>query len=188
MTAQSVTDAVVAWFQPPAVVGLNELGPGIPWFEDGSAWRLDSQLGWGAIGFVHRSHESERRIAYGGTTSGIKQVVYDVAIVLLFKYLIGRDQDIQNTSQAYVPCLNQLLDGMKDRLRADRTLGTAPGISGLGGIQIAPGGSILQAGEGDGSGAADVTIDRDYPRRDKQGGTIWSWNDFTFQVVEMVNT
>ena len=186
MTAQSVTDAVTAWFQPPAVPGLNQVLPGIPWFEDGSMWQLDSELGWGAIGFVHIARESERREAMGGNVSGIKIVTYSVGLVLLFQYLIGRDEDIQASCTGYVEPLNTLLDGVKNHLRADRTLGTAPGISGLGGIEITPGGSIFSAGEGDGSGSPDITIDRDVPRRDV--GKIWSWQLVEFTVREAVNT
>jgi len=186
MSADTVTDAVVNWFGPPNVVGLNKVWDAAPWFDGAVNFDLASELGWGAVSFVHLSREGERRIAMGGSQGGIKKVVYDVAIAIQFKFVIPTDYDPQSGPTAYRRALNTLLDGMRTRLRQDRTMGTAPGVDGLGGIDIATTGSILQAGEGDGSGGEDIIVERDLPRKDV--GILWSWNSFNFQVVEMAAT
>jgi hypothetical protein len=184
VSADSVVDAVVNWFSPPAVIGLNKVYDCAPWFQDGSDWDLAGQLGWGATGFVHLAHEAETREAMGGTVGGLKKVVYDVGLVLLFQYLIPAGVDVNASGTGYRRPLNQLLEGVKTRLREDRTLGAASGVSGLGGVEIAPGGSILAAGEGDGSSGADIVIDRDIPRKDL--GKVWSWQLVEFKVIEIV--
>lgn len=184
MSADTTTDAIVNWFGPPNVVGLNRLWDAAPWFDGAVNWELASELGWGAVGYVHLAHEEERRIAMGGSRGGIKQVTYDVALALQFKLVIPTDYDPQTTPALYRRSLNTLLDGIRTRLRQDRTLGTAPGVDGLGGIDISSTGSILQVGEGDGLGAPDIVVDRDLPRKDV--GILWAWNSVQFKVVEMV--
>ena len=186
MSSDSVTDALVAWLDAPNVIGLSRVYDEAPWYVEPTSWDLAAQLGWGAVGFIHINHEQEHRVAMGGSQGGIKQIDYDVGVVLCFQYLIGSTIDPDSGSTGYRRPLNQLLDGVRARLRQDRTIGTAPGVDGLGGIEIEPGGSILQVGEGDGTSGVDITVTRDLPRR--APGKIWSWQLVEFKVVEFAVT
>jgi hypothetical protein len=184
MSADTVTDAIVAWLSPPYVVGLNKVYAGPPWFEGAPAWNLDSELGWGAVGLVHIARESEHRIAMGGPDGGLKQVDYEIGLFLHFKYVIPENVDPDTEPVGYTRPLNGLLDGIRRRLRADRTLGTAAGLSGMGGVEVGPEGAIIQVAEGDGSGGPDIVVNRDIPKRDV--GIIWNWSLVEFHVVEIV--
>lgn len=181
MSADTVTDAVVAWLGGGHVTGLVQVLDAAPWFLDGHAWDLDSGLGWGAVGVVHLLHEDERRIAMGGAHGGLKEVVYHIGISTTFKYVIPNGYDTTGTATTYRRALNTLLDGIRTRIRADRTLGTSSG-----GVEIGGTGSIVQAGEGDGTGNPDITIDRDLPTRD--GAYIVSRNLIQFQILEVAAT
>ena len=186
MSADTVIDAIVAWCGPPHIIGLNKLWDAVPWFDGAGNWQIQDQLGWGAVGYIHLAHEDERRIAMGGSRGGIKQVTNDVAIATQFKFVMPASFDPDTGPSSYRRALNQLLDGIRGRIRADRTLGTAPGLDGLGGIDIDAAGSILQVGEGDGAGGPDIVVDRDLPRRDNQ--VLWSWNSVGFKVIELAAT
>ena len=181
MTADTVTDAVVNWLGAPNVLGLVQVLDAAPWFLDGHAWELDAGLGWGGIGLIHLLHEDEHRIAMGGAHGGLKQVTYHVGLQTIFKYVIPNGWDPTQQATGYRQSLNQLLDGIRTRLRQDRTLGTSTG-----GVTVGEDGAILQVGEGDGSGAPDITIDRDLPRRD--GAFLTSLNLIQFTIIEIAAT
>lgn len=182
MSADTVHQAIINWLAPPAVTGLNSLDAP-PWFLDGSAFKLDSTLHWGAMGFVWLDHEAEHRIAMGGNPGGLKQVTYNAGIKLVMQYMIPRDLDVTRHATDYRTCMNQLTDGIKTRLRQGRTLGTSTG-----GVDIPAEGAIIMAGEGDGSGSPDIEIDRDLPRKDNDGRRVWSFILVRFMVVEVVPT
>lgn len=178
-----MTDAITSWLGPPAVVGLNEVHAGPPYFADGGSWELDSQLGWGAIGFVWLASDRERRLSLPWQT-GMKAVTYDATIELVFKYVIGPNEDQKTAATAYVRPLNNLLEGVKNRIREDPLFGTRPGNTNP---VVTSAGLLLQAGQGDVDGGLDdITLDRDYPRRDSGGGVLWSWNVIHFNVVEVI--
>lgn len=71
---------------------------------------------------------SERRIAVGGPSSGIKQVCEDVDIHV---YINARTSHAEDCEDAIMSCV----DSMRARLRADRTCGS--GGFEVGGFQIA---------------------------------------------------
>ena len=166
--AAGVRQAVQAWFDAPAVQGLNRVYAAMPWWAGGDQWDIGLNGGWGAIGYVHITDEHETRIAYGGIPGGIKQVTYQVGLVLLFKYQIPTQLPAGADESEYVTYLDALIDGVKNRLRQDPTLGT--GSKGV----------VWQAGEG----RADVVIRRDLPRR--KGQAVQSWQVLEVEVVENV--
>jgi hypothetical protein len=170
VSADEVVDAVTAWFQPPAVEGLNLVLDAAPWFVDGANFQLDSELGWGAVGFVWVDSQEEQRIALGGAHGGLKWVKFQVSLAVIFQMVIPRDADLQAIATGYRRPLNAVLDGVVDRLRQDRTLGGAPGV--------------FQAGEGDGTGSDDIMIVRELPKRDV--GKVWSMNNIEFTVTQVV--
>ena len=191
MSADNVIDTLQAWLAPPNVIGLNAVFDSAPWFTDGASWELDAQLGWGAIGVLHIDHEHEVRVAAGGvaadgTPGGLKELHYDVGLLVVFKFVVPTLEDQGIAATGYRRALNGLLDGVKVRLRQDRTAGSASGPSGLGGVPVTPEGSILLVGEGDGHGSPDITIDRDLPKRDV--GIVWSNSLIRFHIVEIAAT
>lgn len=163
-----VRDALAAWFQPPAIDGLQAMYRAMPWFAAGSTWELSENSGYGAIGYIHFNDIDETRIAYGGPTGGIKQVGYTVGLVLLYQYLVppvlGPDED----QTAWLPPLERILADTVARIREDRTFGTGDG------------GAIWQAGED----ANDIRMRQDIPT--PLSGAIHSWNVIEFRVVENV--
>jgi hypothetical protein len=154
---------------------------GAPLIMDGAQFRLDSEQGWGAIGFIHLQHQDEHRLAFGGQ----KMVTYEVALMMLFQMVVRPDFDLYASPAAYQDPLDTLLDGAVTLLRSSHTLGTSPGPNGVGGITVVPSGTLFQAGEGDLEGqSTDIIIDSDLPRRDV--GKVWSWHAIMFRVVEAV--
>ncbi len=188
MSADNVIDTLTNWLAPPNVVGLNAVYDAAPWFIDGAAWELDSQLGWGAIGCLWIDHDDEVRIAAGGiasdgTPAGIKALHYDMGLLLIFKYVIPALSDQAVAATGYRRALNGLLDGIKVRLRATRGAGGPTG--GTGGALVTPAGTILSIAEGR-DGSPDITSDRDLPKRDT--GILWAKNLIQFHVTEVAAT
>lgn len=168
MTAANVRAQIANWFQPPAVEGLQTCYPAMPYWAGGDKWELAVNDGWGAVAYVHLREESESRIGLGGATGGIKEVTYQVGLVLLFKWLIPTQLPAGQDESSYVLALDTLIDSVKARIRSDRTFGSGPN------------GIIWQAGTGEN----DLKVARDLPRR--QSGAVLSWQVIEFEVVEMI--
>ena len=166
MSSATVRRAVADWFASPAVQGLQRVWAAQPWYGSDREYMASVNGGWGAVGYVHLTEQSETRIALGGATGGTKEVTYRVGLVVLFKWNIPQGAPVAGTDEsAYVTQLDQLLDDVVARLRSDRTLG----------------GAVWQAGEN----PNDVKITRDLPKR--MGNTaILAWQVVEFDVVEMV--
>lgn len=171
MGALEVRRAIKAWFEPPAVQGLQTMYLAQPWIAITTAWELSANAGFGAIGWVHFPHQDETRVAFNGTTGGMKQLTYDVGLVILYQYLIPATLGAGEAEDAWVGPLDQMLTDIKARMREDPTLGT-------GGSDVP--GLVWQAGEDE----KDIAIDQDFPTSDK--AKVHSWNALRFQVVENI--
>ena len=173
MASADVRAAVYDYFAPPAVAILNTLYKAEPIFASGNDWQLDSGVGFGAMGDLHSSDESEARIAFGGATSGIKSITYNVAIVLLYRYVITNNIS-DNGPDEWTDGLDALIDGVKARLRADRNLGT--GESGV----------VWQAGEGNNTSEPDIKVTRDLPKLTPN--KVEAWQVVEFVVIENIES
>jgi hypothetical protein len=159
-----VRAAIAAYFESAQIPGLNAVHPAPPYWADGSEWDLKAQLGSGAIAAVHLAEEQESRITVPVLT-GQKMVEYRVGLMLFYQWLKPATLVPQDES-AWSGPLDVIIDGVKDRLRADPNCGV-PGV-------------VWQSAEDKG----DVKIQRDIPRQ--LPGKVLSWNVVEFMVDEIV--
>lgn len=169
MGAATVRAAITSYFAGAALTGLQHVYQECPWWLDGDQFDLAGGDDFGAVAYVHLSEQRETRIALPAV-QGIKAVTWDVALVVLFQYLVPSSFPAGQDESSWVTPLDALLDGLIARLRADQTLGT--GHNGV----------IFQAGES----VDDVVLRRDLPRIDAQGGKVWCWQVLEFKAVEMI--
>ena len=170
MSHATVRAAVTAFFQPPAVPGLNAMFRAQPIIAGPDRLGLSTgggtgTPGFGAYGFVHLNESDESRVTVPYAT-GSKAVRYVVGLIVIYQWLT-----VQNTSgvqevDAWVGPLDDLIGGIKDRLRSDPTLGNSD--------------VVFEAGQADN----DIRISQDLPRID--GGVLHSWNLLEFDLTEIV--
>lgn len=167
----TIRAAVAGWIAPPNVPGLTTVYPAQPKMVSGAdygvfpvdTYNLGQQAA-GCFAYVHIDDTRETRIATGGATSGIKQVTYSVGVV--FPFLAVRAAN----DGSYIGAWDAIADGLKARLRANRTLGQ----DGL---------VVWQAGED----ADDLHIASDLPRQDN-AGNVYIWSVLELSVIEEVST
>lgn len=123
MSRATVRSAVLAYFAPPRVNGLNKVFSSMPKRIEGHWFRYGQSAGTpsGAVGIVHIAGESEERIAIGGETDGWKWVHYDVQLDLY-------QHSVHPLSEDAMTDFDTLVDAVKDALRADRRLSDYPVI------------------------------------------------------------
>lgn len=181
MGSTSIRAALHAYLKEPAIPGLTVVYRGMPVRTDNADWPVGED-GAGAYAFLHIADRAERRIALGGgpgplggaPAGGIKKVVYDVLLVVQYRWQY-QEYGAENQTDGWVEPWDAICDGIVERLRADRTAGAVDG---------AP---VWQVGEGDGDGADDdIRIQTDAPVEDS--GQVVLWAQAEFKVVEMVNT
>lgn len=173
MGATAVRQAVTQFLATGNIPHLNRVWRAQPTYIDPDNLQLDTDLGSGAVGYVHLARSEETRISIPNRT-GSKAIVYQVGLVLIYQHLID-SADILPAPQEddWVLALDETLDGIKARIRSDPTMDSA--------------GVIWQAGEGAPitlGTPSDLVITRDLPRRGR--GVIHSWNVIEFQVVEII--
>lgn len=173
MGRQSVRAALVDWFSPPGVAQLTKVFAGMPVWASGDTWEFDVSGTWAAIAYVHLAEDSEQRIGLGGPQSGEKMITYRVGIVLLGKYLVPNPVPLDADSSEWVTYADGLVDAVKARIRADRTLGTNGQV-------------IWQAGEGEGVNTPDIVVQSDIPTLDPDGGVLHIWQAMTFTLYEVI--
>jgi hypothetical protein len=173
MSETTVRRQYADWLAPPAVPFLHTvLRHPLTKNNPADFYHLDKGGGSGAWAGIYIPHQREERIAWGGLNSGKKLVIYDTVLAIRFlskkpDALAGQDDH------------TALLDGLKTRIRADRTLGTAGGPN-----------PIFSAGEGDLKTpieAPDIVVDSWLPRTDKAGDLV-IWTDVSVVIVEHVAT
>lgn len=121
MSRATVRSAVVNYFAPPRVMGLNKVFSAQPKRIEGNWFRYGQPAGTpsGAVGIVHIISENEERIAIGGETSGKKWVHYEVEMQLF-------QHSIRQHSEDAMADFDALVDNFKEALRADRRLEDYP--------------------------------------------------------------
>lgn len=162
MGAAAVRTALASYIAPTP--GITAMFRDEPWIVTAEAWTTEEGLP-GTVCYVHINHESETRIAATGDGATGKRIDYEVGIVILYQYTIP---DAPVGKDSWVDGLDQLIDTLKARLRADPTMGTGEN------------GVIWQAGQNDG----DLAIQRDLPKL--HHGKVISWNMLQLQVTEML--
>jgi hypothetical protein len=123
MSRQTVRSAVVNYFAPPRVNGLNKVFSSMPKRIEGGWFRYGQPAGTpsGAVAIVQIVSESEERIAIGGEHDGKKWVHYDVQLELY-------QHSVRAHSEDAMADFDVLVDNVKDALRADRRLSDYPVI------------------------------------------------------------
>ena len=123
MSRAIVRAAVTAFFQPPAVSGLNTVYAAMPKRIPGSDFRSGQPTGTasGAVGIVQIVNSREERIAIGGATSGKKWVHYTVELQLFC-------HSVETHAETAMAFFDSVVDAAKDKLRSDRWLNDYPVI------------------------------------------------------------
>jgi hypothetical protein len=160
--ARQVRAALAAYIAPTP--GISQMFKDEPWIVTAEAWETPDGLP-GTVAYVHIDSESETRVTVTGSPSAGKRVDYAVSIVILYQYVIPDNPDGKDS---WVDGLDDLLDALKARLRADPTMGTGAG------------GVVWQAGQDD----SDLSIARDLPKLNH--GKVLSWNAMQLRVTEML--
>lgn len=162
MSRATVRSAVLNYFEPPTVAGLNKLFSAHPKRIEGTWFRFGQPAGTesGAVGVVHIVGEYEERIAIGGEHSGKKWVHYTVELQVFLHSVHRHSEDAMNDFDA-------VIDGVKAALRADRRLDDYP--------------VIFEAGE--------KALEGEYGEpRVLQDGSTEIWGAVRFEVSEILTT
>ena len=165
MADGAVRKAVRDYLRTANITGLQSVYLDVPWFIDGARWDVYDTNGWAAVAAVHLNSSMESRITMPWK-DGSKQVNHTVAIILQYQYLIPSQFGYDESEDAWVTGLDSIIDGVKNAIRADYTLG-APDI-------------IFQGGQNNG----DIRIIRDVPVVDN--GRVIAWNVLEFDVTEII--
>jgi len=159
---------------PGTVPGVARVYRAQPWFIGGSSWSLSVEGGSGAVAFIHFPDKNEQRVAdpaesVSTQVVGWKQVDYQVAVVVLYQYLIpSATQAQQLTGDEWVDPLDATLDGLESWIRADPTAGTGPQ------------GVVFEMAQSPG----DLALPQDLPRI--VNGKVLSWQALHFTATEMI--
>ena len=123
MSRAIVRSAVTAFFQPPAVSGLNKCYSSFPKRIPGPDFRAGQAAGTksGAVGVTNIVSETEERIAIGGATSGKKWVHYTVELQVFC-------HSVETHAEDAMDFFDSVIDGVKAHLRSDRWLNDYPVI------------------------------------------------------------
>lgn len=165
MSTATVIAQIQSYLAPTP--GLTVLFKDVPWQMTGENWQTNSMPGTAA--FLHIEHITERRIASGGEHGGWKQRDYQVAVAVLYQYLIPSDLG-GASKDVWVDGRNALIDAITSRIEADRGFGSVGGFP------------IWEAGNQD----AGIEVRLDYPVWDKGGGKVRNWFRVEVKVTEMV--
>lgn len=148
LTAAKVTNLTTVMIHPPKLT------------DDGKFIAPDASSG--GLVYVHLGEQSERRIAAGGPSSGMKMRLYRVSLVAVFR---GVDPQAENVDAAN----DVFVDSLVAAIEANRT----------------PAG-VWQWGEGDTFGAPDIDVSTDIPMTVRQQMTQ-IWNVLTVSALELLN-
>jgi hypothetical protein len=183
VSRKTVRAALFAYLQAGSagggtVPGVTKVFREMPPLVDGRNWNLSNELGSGSVLFPHFVDKGETREADPAASAstqvvGWKRVDYQVAIVVLYQYLIpSNTQATQYSGDEWVLQLDDTLDGLEAWIRADPTAGTGPN-----GDQS---GVIFEMAQAPG----DLTLPQDLPRL--ANGKVLSWQALHFTVTELI--
>jgi hypothetical protein len=173
-----VRAALYTYLKNGNVTGVTQVYRAQPWFIDGGTWKLSSELGSGAVLFLHFMDKAETREADPASSVstqvvGWKRVDYQVALVVLYQYLIpSASQGVAYAGDEWVAPLDATLASLEALIRADPTAGTGPN-----GDQS---GVIFRMAQEPG----DLTLPQDLPRL--ANGKVLSWQALHFTVTELI--
>jgi hypothetical protein len=162
----SVRHQLRDFFQTPAIKGLPKVYLDEPWIIQGANWNVQAELGWGAVGFTHLDTSSDTRITLGAAIGGQKEVKHTVGFCVQFQYLIPASLPAGVDEDAWVDPFDSIIDGIKNRIRSDPTLGGA--------------GAIFQGGQD----PNDIRVTRDLPQEDV--GKIIVFAVVEFDCLEII--
>lgn len=160
MSSRTVRQAVRDYLAPTA--GVTNAFKDQPHYVSNEAWYTEEGE-HGTVIYVHLDTETETRLVITGFPDAGQQITYSVGVVVLYEYLIPNDE---TSPDNWVDGLDDVIDALKARLRADPRLGTGPD------------GVIWSAAQE----PSTLTISRDLPRKD--GIFVRSWNVLQFKVTE----
>jgi hypothetical protein len=123
MSRATVRAACAAYFTPGTVAGLNTIYTSFPKRIPGPAFRNGQPAGTksGAAGVIHIDSETEERRAIGGAFNGKKWVHYTVELQVFC-------HSLELHSENAMDFFDSVIDNIKTKLRADRTLNDYPVI------------------------------------------------------------
>lgn len=119
----------------PQVAGLGAVRRGRPKRLDAAEYYLGQSQGTasGSVMFVGRAGEgSDRRVAFGGPTSGVKRIAHPIQLVVWVRSTALYAEDCEDYTIG-------LRDAITDRIHADRELGSGGWSNG--GFQVGEGAS-----------------------------------------------
>lgn len=160
MGRADVRQAVADYLSSAGVTGLGTVYQHPPKFTNEGDFVTSNDPGHmaGAVVYVHLRQQSERRIAVGGPTSGVKMRTYSVGLICVFRSKTKDTQAVGAENDAF-------LDSLVEAILANRNAG-APD-------------AVFQWGEGDDFGAPDIHVDAEMPRPLRQQASQ------VFSVVEV---
>lgn len=165
MADGAVRKAIQQFFSSPEIDGIQRVYKDVPWFLDGARWEVYDQRGWAAVCAVHLTSSRESRVTLPWK-DGSKQVNHTVGMIIQYQYLIPTQFTFDEAEDSWIEGLDSIVDGIKNRIRSDYTMGNTD--------------VIFQAGQN----PNDIRIQRDVPIIDK--GRIVSWNVVEFDVTEII--
>ncbi len=166
MTDNAVRAALRAFFQTPVIPGLTKIYLDQPTIIQGANWNVQTELGWGAVGFIHLDTSRESRVTLGAAIGGSKQVNHTVGLVIQFQHLIPSAFATGQEEDFWVGPFDSIIDGIKARIRSDPTAGNPS--------------AIFQFGQDNG----DIRVTRDLPQDDE--GRVIVFAVVEFDVTEIV--
>lgn len=158
-----------------SVTGVTKVYRAMPWFIDGATWTPNINLGSGAVLFLHFPDKREERVgtpaaSVSTTVVGVKQVDYQVAVCVLYQYLIpSGSQATALSGDEWVGPLDTTLTQLESLIRADPTAGTGPQ------------GAVFEMAQSPG----DLALPQELPRRPP--GKILSFQALHLTATEMIN-
>jgi len=178
MTEASVRAAIKSYMDAGAIPGVQDAWyQDEPWFLAGQSWKLSTNGGAGAIGYIHLDEHEEFRMTVGGVIgtkpAGQKMVHHTVSFVLQYQYLIPGKLATGFRQDDWVRPLDTILDGTIARIQNDPTFGCGTN------------GPIFDAGQGY-NGSAHIRVQRDLPVQPPGGGKVFSWNRIAIDVLEII--
>lgn len=162
MSRATVRQAVMDYFEPPAVAGLNKLFPSAPKRIEGTWFRYGQPAGTlsGCVAYINIVSETEERIAIGGEHSGKKWVHYTVELNVF-------QHSLERHAEDAMANFDTVIDNIKSHLRANRRLADYP--------------VIFEAGE------KELVGEYGEPKVSMDGSTE-IWGAVRFEVSEVLTT
>lgn len=159
MSRGTARAGTAAWLGSGQVAGLNAVYTSFPKRLDGQAFTAGQPPGTasGAVAVVFIAGEVESRLAIGGEHGGWKRIDYTIQVHIFHR-------STEPDAQAAMDSFDGVVEALKVRLRADRTMG----------------GVFWQEGE--------LRLSGEYGEPQLLAQTTETWGQITFEATEMVAT